>query len=175
MKKFALASVSLLSIIALTACSGASKTEKAETGKKEATTTKQVEEKTTEAVSAKKELTPSTVVYLSDEEIDGIQTIGDYKNAFKSLQESYIKDFEELIAQLPAAAKSVLEPVRDELLKMFEEQTTSLNEQFATLGDDSTPIPDEAKSTMTTALKQARDMLKTSVEEAYNQAKTLMQ
>lgn len=175
MKKLTLAGISLLSILALTACSGASKAEKKETTKEEITTTQQVVEKTTEAASDKKELTPSTVVYLSDEEIDAIQTIGDYKTAFKSLQDSYVKDFEGLIAQLPTAAKTILEPVRDELLVTFEQQLKDLDAQTASFGDDSTPIPAEGKSMMTTALKQARDSLKQSVEAAYEQAKTLIQ
>lgn len=116
------------------------------------------------------ELQPSTVVYLSDEEIDAIQTLGDYKNAFKSLSDTSVRDFDELMAQLPEATKAALSPLRTQMETTLAQLQESMGSQFANMGDDSTPIPAEGKEMLVTGLKQAREMIKQHLQTVRDQA-----
>ena len=159
----------LLAVGTLTACSS----------QKSAETTKSSTEQTSEQSSTKDSSTvttlkESTVTYLTDEEIDAVQTIGDYKAAYTSLMDSYVADFDELIAQLPPTAQEALKPYREQVVTMLDEQKAAHDAQFAAVGDDSTAIPAEARTTVLDSLKSARDMLKQTMETVRSQAESLL-
>ncbi|MGZ7144742.1 hypothetical protein ACXWOO_10280, partial [Streptococcus pyogenes] len=87
--------------------------------------------------------------YLTDEAIEAIQTVSDYKNSFKSLMDTYVKDFDDLIAQLPENAQKILEPQRDQLVSTFDTQYKALEKQFVTSGiSDDTVIPQESREAL---------------------------
>lgn len=178
MKKTVLLGVTLLSVVALAACSTSSKTTTSSSSKETSTTTVESSSETKSSSSSTETssttLKESTVTYLSDAEIEAISTIADYKNAFQSLTDSYVKDFGEVIDQMPEEAKSTLEPYRQQLLDSFEKQKETLDTQFAALGDDSTELPAESHDTLVSSLKQARDMLKDTMKTVREQAASLL-
>lgn len=164
-KKLIFSCFALLSLASLAACSSAKEA-------KEATTP--ASSTVASSSTATKDLKESAVTYLSDQEIEAVQTLGDYKNAFKALGDAYVKDFDDLIAQVPAEAQTALEPYRKQVADSLEQQQELLNQQFAAAGDDSTPIPAESKDMMIQSLKQARDMLQETMKTARDQAKTML-
>lgn len=125
--------------------------------------------------AATKELKPSTVTYLSDEEIAAMKTLGDYKKAFSSLGEAYIKDFEELKAQLPEEAQEVLASVRSELDTAFAEQEKLIAEQITAAGGEATEIPAESHEAMVSSITMIRDHFKRTVEQMREQAATMLE
>ena len=171
MKKVMLSGLTLLSVLTLAACS---------TGNKE-TKTSESKEKTTQATvevtetTEVQEIKASGVTYLTDAEIEGIQTAGDYKRLFKSLMDTYVKDFDSLIAQLPKVAQNTIAPQRDQMVTTIEQQYKALEDQFAAVGaTDDTPIPAESRDTLISTLKSSRDMLKSTMESIYKQAQDLL-
>ena len=121
------------------------------------------------------EIKASGVTYLTDAEIEGIQTAGDYKRLFKSLMDTYVKDFDSLIAQLPKVAQNTIAPQRDQMVTTIEQQYKALEDQFAAAGaTDDTPIPAESRDTLISTLKSSRDMLKSTMESIYKQAQDLL-
>ncbi|MBF0777964.1 hypothetical protein [Streptococcus cuniculi] len=167
--------VGLLTVTALTACSTNKATESDSSSSSMTAESSKVEESTsTSSSSEAKTLKESTIVYLSDQEIDAIQTLGDVKTAFKSLSDAYVADFDELIAQLPESGKNALVPFREQLTQMMDKQQETIATQFASLGDDSTQIPAEGRESMTTALKTARDQLKQAMATAREQAQSML-
>ena len=173
-KKYLLACVSLLSLVTLAACSSGQNSTTTEQSTTTEVTTESSTTETTTATSAAG-LKESTVTFLTDAEIEAIQTIGDYKNAYSSLMNSYVTAFDELIAQLPSSTQDLLKPYRDQVSTMLDEQKASLEAQLATIGDDSTAIPAEARETVLSSLKSARDSLQTAMETARKQAESLLQ
>ena len=99
MKKLLTAGVALLSVATLAACSGkttsesSSKDAKASSSKVEKSSTS--ESKSSSSSKSSKSATSSTnipeIVLLTDEEIDSAKTIGDMKNLYSKLVESYKK------------------------------------------------------------------------------------
>ena len=171
MIKVMLSGLTLLSVLTLAACS---------TGNKE-TKTSESTEKTTQTTVAVTETTEvqeikaSGVTYLTDAEIEGIQTAGDYKRLFKSLMDTYVKDFDSLITQLPKVAQNTIAPQRDQMVTTIEQQYKALEDQFAAAGaTDDTPIPAESRDTLISTLKSSRDMLKSTMESIYKQAQDLL-
>ena len=171
MKKVMLSGLTLLSVLTLAACS---------TGNKE-TKTSESKEKTTQTTVAVtetpevQEIKAAGVTYLTDAEIEGIQTAGDYKRLFKSLMDTYVKDFDSLIAQLPKVAQNTIAPQRDQMVTTIEQQYKALEDQFAAVGaTDDTPIPAESRDTLISTLKSSRDMLKSTMESIYKQAQDLL-
>lgn len=169
-KKLQVLGVALISLL-LVACSLFEK-ETQETPETTTSSTSQVasSSQTSSSSLAPVELQPSTVVYLSDEEIDAIQTLGDYKNAFKSLSDASVRDFDELMAQLPEATKAALSPLRTQMETTLTQLQESMSSQFANMGDDSTPIPAEGKEMLVTNLKQTRETIKQHLQTVRDQA-----
>lgn len=168
-KKLVLSLVALLAVGGLTACS--SKTD--DTSASSSSTVKETTTEASSSSSSSSSAAESTVTYLTDEEIDKVQTFGDFKEAFKSLIDSYVADFDALIADAPDAAKTTLQPFRDKVVQTMDEQQQVLASQFAALGDDSTVIPDSARDTVITSLKTARDQLKSAMETARQQMESV--
>ncbi|HFU4012298.1 TPA: hypothetical protein ACGO7R_000076 [Streptococcus suis] len=170
-KLFSLCATGLV-LLGLTACSTTSK-ESTSASSSEASSSSTVASSTTE--SSKTVLKESTVTYLTDEEIQNIVTIGDFKAAFKSLMDSYIADFEELIAQLPEEQQGTLLETRDQLVVSLEEQYALLDQQFAVIGGDETEIPADVKDMLLTTVTTVRDQLKSAMDSARSQVEELLQ
>ncbi|HFI0257012.1 TPA: hypothetical protein ACGOVD_001703 [Streptococcus suis] len=173
-KKWLIIFSALLAVTVLAACSSNKEETTAKSSSTEQTSTSEssTEESTTE--SSTTTLKESTVAYLTDAEIDSIQTIGEYKTAMSSLMDSYVADFDELIAQLPEAAQTSLKPYREQVVEMLEQQKSTMDSQFAAIGDDSTVIPEEVRVTVLDTLKTARDQLKQTMATVREQAQTLL-
>ena len=171
MKKVMLSGLTLLSVLTLAACSTGNKETKTSESKEKTTQTTVEVTETTEV----QEIKASGVTYLTDAEIGGIQTAGDYKRLFKSLMDTYVKDFDSLIAQLPKVAQNTIAPQRDQMVTTIEQQYKALEDQFAAVGaTDDTPIPAESRDTLISTLKSSRDMLKSTMESIYKQAQDLL-
>lgn len=163
MSKKYLLTLTLLSTVALVACSKPSQ----DTTEKPADKTVQTE-KTKQDDSKWEYLKESTAKYLSDEEIEAIQTVGDFKNAFKSLSDAYVSDFENLIQQVPEEAQKTLEPFGEQVKTIVTDQQSMLEQQFADISDDQA-IASENRDSVISMLKAARDQYKTAMETAYKQ------
>lgn len=176
-KKFFASLIFLFAATTLAACSSNSnkETKASSTADSSKVVESSTEESSTSQSSETITLKESTVTYLSDAEIDAITTIGDFKHAFTSLMESYVADFDELIAQLPDGAKTQLEPYRGQLVEMLEQQKAALDTQMQAAGDDSTEIPVEVKESLASTLKTVRDQLKQAMETARSQAEAFLQ
>ncbi len=171
MKKVMLSGLTLLSVLTLAACSTGNKETKTSESKEKTTQTTVEVTETTEV----QEIKASGVTYLTDAEIEGIQTAGDYKRLFKSLMDTYVKDFDSLITQLPKVAQNTIAPQRDQMVTTIEQQYKALEDQFAAVGaTDDTPIPAESRDTLISTLKSSRDMLKSTMESIYKQAQDLL-
>lgn len=171
MKKVMLSGLTLLSVLTLAACSTGNKETKTSESKEKTTQTTVEVTETTEV----QEIKASGVTYLKDEEVEGIQTAGDYRRLFKSLMDAYVKDFDSLIAQLPKVAQNTIAPQRDQMVTTIEQQYKALEDQFAAVGaTDDTPIPAESRDTLISTLKSSRDMLKSTMESIYKQAQDLL-
>ncbi|TCD45835.1 hypothetical protein D3X11_06395 [Streptococcus sp. X16XC17] len=166
--------VALLAILALTACSnwGGKKEDGASSSSSKIEKTSSTEETTASTAMTLKE---STITYLSDAEIEAVQTLEDYKQAFRSLMDSYVADFDELVTQVPPVAQKNLTPYREQLVQMMDEQYKALEEQFATIGDDDASIPDSVRETLVSTLKAARDQLTQAMTTIREQAENLME
>ncbi|HFI0355496.1 TPA: hypothetical protein ACGOV7_000746 [Streptococcus suis] len=173
-KKWLMIFSALLVVTTLAACSNSKEetTSKSSSTEQTSTTESSTKESTTESSTVT--LKESTVTYLTDAEIDAIQTIGEYKASMSSLMDSYVADFDELIAQLPAAAQTSLKPYREQIVTMLEQQKSTMDSQFAALGDDSTVIPEEVRVSVLDSLKTARDQLKQTMTTVREQAQTLL-
>ena len=171
MKKVMLSGLTLLSVLTLAACSTGNKETKTSESKEKTTQTTVEVTETTEV----QEIKASGVTYLTDAEIEGIQTAGDYKRLFKSLMDTYVKDFDSLITQLPKVAQNTIAPQRDQMVTTIEQQYKALEDQFAAVGaTDDTLIPAESRDTLISTLKSSRDMLKSTMESIYKQAQDLL-
>lgn len=168
-KKLQVLGVALLSLL-LVACSLFEKEIQETPAAPEKSTNQVVSSSQSSSIAAPVELQPSTIVYLSDEEIDAIQTLGDHKNAFNSLRDAYLRDFDELMTQLSESTKEALEPLRTQVEPSLSQRQESLNSRFATIGDDSTPLPAEGKEMAAMNLKQTRDILKQHIQTVRDQA-----
>lgn len=165
----------LVGLLIVTACSANKAKESDSSSSSMTAESSKVEESTSSTSSSmEKTLKESTVAYLSDQEIDSIQTLGDVKTVFKSLTDAYVADFDELIAQLPEADKSVLAPFREQMPQMLDRRQETIANKFAALGDDSSQISAEDRESITTALKTTRDQLKQAVATAREQAQSML-
>lgn len=170
-KKMSLTLVALLSVTALAACSTSKQDTKASSS---TSSSSKVEESTTTSSSSSVELKESTVTYITDEEIEGIQTIGDVKKAFDSLTESYIADFDEIISQVPEKDQKTLEGYRDQVSSSFDQAKETLEKQLAAVGTDETAIPATSKQQLVDGLKKTRDQLQEAMKTARGQAENLL-
>ncbi|WP_074414227.1 hypothetical protein [Streptococcus suis] len=173
-KKWLLIFSALLTVTSLVACSNSKEETTSKSSSTEQTSTTKSSTKESTSESSTVTLKESTVTYLADAEIDAIQTIGEYKTSLNLLMDSYVADFDGLIVQLPEEAQTTLKPYREQIVTMLEQQKSALDSQFATLGDDSTVIPEEARATVLDSLKTVRDQLKQTMTVVHEQAQTLL-
>ena len=111
MKKIVTASVALLSVITLAACSGKSTSESSEKAsssvEKTSTSKSSSSSSETSSKTASSDLKTPEIVLLTDEEIDSAKTIGDMKNLYSKLVESYKKYAQDIGQQIPEAQRDM--------------------------------------------------------------------
>ena len=156
MKKLLTAGVALLSVATLAACSGktasesSSKDAKASSSKVEKSSTS--ESKSSSSSKSSKSATSSTnipeIVLLTDEEIDSAKTIGDMKNLYSKLVESYKKYAQDIGQQIPEAQRDAYTQQVDPAIKALDESKTQFDTMhFQAVGPDSTTVPEQGRTT----------------------------
>lgn len=114
-------------------------------------------------------LKDTEVTYLTDEEIDAVQTFGDYKAAMKSLSDSYVADFNELVEQLPEDYQKAIEEEAWDLEQFMADQQAAFEESVVDI-PDTEAIPEEARESMVSTLKTMRDQLKSTMQDIRDSA-----
>lgn len=175
MKKLLTAGVALLSVATLAACSGktasesSSKDAKASSSKVEKSSTS--ESKSSSSSKSSKSATSSTnipeIVLLTDEEIDSAKTIGDMKNLYSKLVESYKKYAQDIGQQIPEAHRDVYTQQVDPAIKALDESKTQFDTMLSSVGPDSTTVPEQGRTTFLQQVKTSRDAMKQALESAY--------
>lgn len=167
MKKLLTAGVTLLSVVALVACSSNSSQSQGSSSSTEQTSSSVSEasssasETSTSASSATTEIT-----LLTDEEIDGAQTLGDLKTNFEKLLAGYAQYADELGQKIPASVRDSYTQQIDTMKESFETAKQQFNDSLSQMGSDTTQIPDSVHETFITMLKQSRDTMKSALESA---------
>ena len=144
MRKIITASVALLSVITLAACSG----------------------KTTSDSSEKDAEIPE-IVLLTDEEIDNAKTIGDMKALFSKLIDNYKKYINEIGAKVPEAGKEAYNQQVEPAIQSMETSRETFNETLSSVGSDDTEVPEQNRALFAQQLKTGRDTMKKAIEGAY--------
>jgi len=175
MKKLLTAGVALLSVATLAACSGktasesSSKDAKASSSKVEKSSTS--ESKSSSSSKSSKSATSSTnipeIVLLTDEEIDSAKTIGDMKNLYSKLVESYKKYAQDIGQQIPEAQRDAYTQQVDPAIKALDESKTQFDTALSTGGSDDTVVPEQGRTAFAQQLKSGRDTMKQALESAY--------
>lgn len=114
-------------------------------------------------------LKDTEVTYMTDEEIDAVQTFGDYKNAMKSLSDSYVADFNELVEQLPEDYQEAIKEETGDLEQLMADQQAALEVSMAGI-PDTEALPVESKESMLSTLKTMRDQLKSTMQDLRDSA-----
>ena len=151
MKKIITASVALLSVITLAACSGKTTSDSSETSSKTASSEAAIPE----------------IVLLTDEEIDNAKTIGDMKALFSKLIDNYKKYIDEIGSKVPEAGKEAYNQQVEPAIQSMETSRETFNETLSSAGSDDTEIPEQNRALFAQQLKTGRDAMKKAIEGAY--------
>ena len=162
MKKLLTAGVALLSVATLAACSG--KTASESSSKDSKASSSKVEKSSKSATSSTN--IPETVL-LTDEEIDSAKTIGDMKNLYSKLVESYKKYAQDIGQQIPEAQRDAYTQQVDPAIKALDESKTQFDTMLSSVGPDSTTVPEQGRTTFLQQVKTSRDAMKQALESAY--------
>ena len=162
MKKLLTAGVALLSVATLAACSGKTASE---------SSSKDAKASTSKVEKSSKSATSSTnipeIVLLTDEEIDSAKTIGDMKNLYSKLVESYKKYAKDIGQQIPEAQRDAYTQQVDPAIKALDESKTQFDTMLSSVGPDSTTVPEQGRTTFLQQVKTSRDAMKQALESAY--------
>ena len=162
MKKLLTAGVALLSVATLAACSGKTASE---------SSSKDAKASSSKVEKSSKSATSSTnipeIVLLTDEEIDSAKTIGDMKNLYSKLVESYKKYAKDIGQQIPEAQRDAYTQQVDPAIKALDESKTQFDTMLSSVGPDSTTVPEQGRTTFLQQVKTSRDAMKQALESAY--------
>ena len=163
MKKIITASMALLSVVVLTACSG--KTTSDSSTKTSSSVEKTSSEASSTTSSSKTE--NNEVVLITDEEIDNAKTVGDVKKVFGKLVDNYKKHAVEIGEKIPESGKEAYNAQVEPALKSMETVRESFNESLSSIGSDDTVVPEQTRTLFVQQLKTGRDTMKKALEAAY--------
>lgn len=104
---------------------------------------------------------------LTDEEIDSAKTIGDMKNLYSKLVESYKKYAQDIGQQIPEAQRDAYTQQVDPAIKALDESKTQFDTMLSSVGPDSTTVPEQGRTTFLQQVKTSRDAMKQALESAY--------
>ena len=171
MKKIVTASVALLSVITLAACSGKSASEssdKASSSVEKTSTSKSSSSSSeTSSKTASSDLKTPEIVLLTDEEIDNAKTIGDMKALFGKLIDNYKKYITEIGNKVPEAGKEAYNQQVEPAIQSMETSRETFNETLSSVGSDDTEVPEQNRALFAQQLKAGRDTMKKAIEGAY--------
>ena len=171
MKKIITASVALLSVITLAACSG--KTASESSGKasssveKKSTSENQSSGSETSSKTASSDAELSEIVLLTDEEIDNAKTIGDMKALFGKLIDNYQKYITEIGKKVPEAGKEAYNQQVEPAIQSMEASRKAFNDTLSSVGSDDAELPEQNRALFVQQLKTGRDTMKKAIEGAY--------
>ena len=171
MKKIITASVALLSIITLAACSGkttSDSSEKASSSVEKTSTSKNKSSSSeTSSKTASSEAAIPEIVLLTDEEIDNAKTIGDMKALFSKLIDNYKKYIDEIGSKVPEAGKEAYNQQVEPAIESMETSRETFNKTLSAAGSDDTVVPEQSRNLFLQQLKTGRDAMKQAIEGAY--------
>ena len=104
---------------------------------------------------------------MTDEEIDSAKTIGDMKNLYSKLVESYKKYAKDIGQQIPEAQRDAYTQQVDPAIKALDESKTQFDTMLSSVGPDSTTVPEQGRTTFLQQVKTSRDAMKQALESAY--------
>ena len=149
MKKIVTASVALLSVITLAACSGKSTSEssdKASSSVEKTSTSKSSSSSSeTSSKTASSDLKTPEIVLLTDEEIDNTE-IGN---------------------KVPEARKEAYNQQVQPAIESMETSRETFNNTLSAAGPDDTVVPEQSRNLFLQQLKTGRDAMKQAIEGAY--------
>ena len=171
MKKIVTASVALLSVITLAACSGKSTSESSEKAsssvEKTSTSKNKSSSSETSSKTASSDLKTPEIVLLTDEEIDNAKTIGDMKALFGKLIDNYKKYITEIGNKVPEAGKEAYNQQVEPAIESMETSRETFNDTLSSAGSDDTEVPEQNRALFAQQLKTGRDAMKKAIEGAY--------
>lgn len=103
---------------------------------------------------------------VTDEEMNSAQTIGDFKALYTKMIDSYLARVDAMAEKMPSSVRSGFETSISSMKETMEKAKTTFNDQLSAVGDDSTVVPEEARSTMIDTFKTARDGAQRMLESA---------
>lgn len=172
MKKLLTAGVALLSVATLAACSGKTASEssnkeaKASSSKVEKSSTSESKSSSSSKTS-KSSVDVPEVVLLTDEEIDNAKTIGDFKNLYGKLVDSYKKYAQDIGQQIPEAQRAAYTQQVEPAIKALDESKTQFNTTLSTAGSDDTLVPEQGRTPFLQQIRTARDSMTSILEGVY--------
>ena len=175
MKKLLTAGVALLSVATLAACSGKTASEssnkeaKASSSKVEKSSTS--ESKSSSSSKSSKSATSSVkipeIVLLTDEEIDNAKTIGDFKNLYGKLVDSYKKYAQDIGQQIPEAQRSAYTQQVEPAIKALDDSKAQFNTMLSSAGSDDTLVPEQGRTPFLQQIRTARDSMTNILKGVY--------
>ena len=172
MKKLLTAGVALLSVATLAACSGKTASEssnkeaKASSSKVEKSSTSESKSSSSSKTS-KSSVNVPEVVLLTAEEIDNAKTIGDFKNLYGKLVDSYKKYAQDIGQKMPASQRDSYNQQVEPAMKAMDESKTQFDTMLSSAGSDDTVVPDQGRTPFLQQIKTSRDSLKKILDSVY--------
>ena len=172
MKKLLTAGVALLSVATLAACSGktasesSSKDAKASSSKVEKSSTSESKSKSS-SKSSKTSVEIPEVVLLTDEEIDNAKTIGDFKNLYGKLVDSYKKYAQDIGQQIPETQRSAYTQQVEPAIKALDDSKAQFNTMLSSAGSDDTLVPEQGRTPFLQQIRTARDSMTNILKGVY--------
>ncbi|MDB8644343.1 MULTISPECIES: hypothetical protein [Streptococcus] len=172
MKKLILSTTALLAVASLAACSGKQevKTEaSSSTEKTEKVTSKSSSSSKAEKTSSNTNSQTTNDIFPSDEELEKLKTVGDFKKCFAKIVDESNRLMTESMESLPESAKESFAQVADTLKETLAQTKEAFNKAVERYGDDNAEVPKEFRETFIEQLKDARDSAKDSSESPVDQ------
>ena len=169
MKKLILSTTALLAAASLVACSGKQevKTEdSSSTEKTEKVTSKSSSSSKAEKNSSNTSSKTSSAIFPSDEELENLKTVGDFKKSFAKIMDESNRLMTESMKSLPEAKKESYAQMIDMTNAIQEESKKAFNEALEEFGDDKAVVPKEFRENYIEQLKDARERAEESAKQA---------
>ena len=172
MKKLLTAGVALLSVATLAACSGKTASEssnkeaKASSSKVEKSSTSESKSSSSSKTS-KSSVNVPEVVLLTDEEIDNAKTIGEFKNLYGKLVDSYKKYAQDIGQQIPEAQRSAYTQQVEPAIKALDDSKAQFNTMLSSAGSDDTLVPEQGRTPFLQQIRTARDSMTNILKGVY--------
>jgi hypothetical protein len=168
MKKLILSTTALLAVVSLAACSNKqeTKTESSSSSEKtEKVTSKESSSSKTEKTSSNTSSKTTSAIFPSDEELENLKTVGDFKKSFAKIMDESNRLMNEAMKTLPEASKESYAQMMDMTNEIQEESKKAFNEALEEFGDDKAVVPKEFRENYIERLKDARERAEESAKQ----------